>query len=306
MKIKKLSLTIVFFVITVIAYVAASLHFCYTTKPEITNHEFPFSITYEYKGETKTLSGIFECEYSGSSTIHGEHRRYWEGESRYINPVNPEYPHIIEENEEMQTTLAIQENMYAGYFMGDPLYKDDYLVNGLEEIEPYIEYYDYKNDISLNDENRDEILESIGFKVIDFTYAEPIENSFSFSGIQYEGDNVIIFIGILVGFFLLCLIFVRKDQEYQYTAFDKTGILLNFLLGIIVIPFISIICMLFAITESNVELINQITNSIPPIAVLCLALSVVFRRKGFSKPGFYIQFGGIALFLLILVLDVIF
>ena len=101
MKIKKLSLTMIFLAITIIAYIAATVLFCYTTKPEITNHEFPFSITYEYKGETKTLSGIFECEYSGSNTIHGEHRRYWEGESRYINPVNPENPHIIEENEEI-------------------------------------------------------------------------------------------------------------------------------------------------------------------------------------------------------------
>ena len=306
MKIKKLTSTMIFLVITMIAYVAASLHFCYTTKPEITNHEFPFSITYEYKGETKTLSGIFECEYSGSSTIHGEHRRYWEGESKYINPINPENPHIIEENEEMQTVLAIQEDMYAGYFMGDPMYKNHYSDQGLEVAEPYIEYYDYKNNISLNDENRDEILESIGFKLIDYTYEEPIENSFSFSGSQYEADNVTIFIGILLVFFILCLIFVRKDKEYQYTKLDKIGIGLNFLVGIVVVPFTSVVCMLFGIVESNIELVNQITYSTPPFAILCLALSVVFRRKGFSKPGFYIQFGGIALFLLILVLDVIF
>jgi hypothetical protein len=64
--------------------------FCYTTKPKITQAEFPFSITYEYKGETNTLSGVFECEYSGSNTIHGEHDRYWMGESKYDNPDNME------------------------------------------------------------------------------------------------------------------------------------------------------------------------------------------------------------------------
>ena len=196
--------------------------------------------------------------------------------------------------------------MYAGYFMGDPMYKNHYSDLGFDVAEPYIEYYDYKNNISLNDENRDEILESIGFKLIDYTYAEPIENSFSFSGIQYEADNVTIFIGILLVFFILCLIFVRKDKEYQYTKLDKIGIGLNFLVGIVVVPFTSVVCMLFGIVESNIELVNQITYSTPPFAILCLALSVVFRRKGFSKPGFYIQFGGIALFLLILVLDVIF
>ena len=64
-----------------------------------------------------------------------------------------------------------------------------------------------------------------------------------------------------------------------------------------------VVCMLFGIVESNVELINQITYNIPSIAILCLALSVVFRRKGFSKTGFFIQFGGILPFVLVFVLD---
>ena len=296
----------IFLTITVIAYIVASVLFCYTTKPKVLKCEFPFSITYEYKGETNTLSGIYECEYSGSNTIHGEHNRYWDGESKYENPKNVENPNIVEQNDEMQTLLAVHENMDAGYFMGDPLYKDHYKLYDLEGAEPYIEYYDYKNDISSDEENRDEIMESIGFKIIDFTYAEPIDNSFSFSGIKYEADNVIIFMAILLVFFLLCLIFVHKDKEYQYSKLDKLGIILNFLVGIIAMPFISIVCILFGLVESNVELINQIIYNIPPITILCLALSIVFRRKGFSKTGFFIQFGGILLFVLTCVLETLF
>ena len=134
MKIKKLLSTIIFLAITMIAYVVASVFFCYTTKPEVTKGEFPFSLTYEYKGETKTLSGVFECEYAGSNTIQGEHNRYWDEEIKYENPENVESPHIVEENEEKQTMLAVQANLSAGYFMGDPLYKDYYKEYGIEVL----------------------------------------------------------------------------------------------------------------------------------------------------------------------------
>ena len=196
--------------------------------------------------------------------------------------------------------------MYAGYFMGDPLYKDYYAEYGLAGVEPYIEYQDSKNEISLDEENKEEILESIGFKIVDYTYAEPIENSFSFSGIEYKADHVVIFIAISVVCLILCLIFVRKDKAYQYTKLDKFGIFLNFLMGIVVIPSLSVLCMAFGIVESNVEFVNQITYNIPPFAILCLALSVVFRRKGFSKTGFYIQFGTIIPFVLALVAEYLF
>lgn len=296
----------IIFGITAIVYIAATLLFCYTTKPAVTKGEFPFSVTYEYKGETGTLSGVLECEYSGSYTIHGEHHRYWREETRYDNPDHVENPFVIDQNEELQTTLSLHENMSAGYFMGDPLYADYYLNYGLAGVEPQVSYYDYKNEIFLEAANREDVLESVGFKIIDFTYPEPLENRFSFSGISYKADNVMIFIAIMLVFFLLCLIFVRKDKEYRYSRLDKLGIIFNFLVGIVAVPFISFFCILFGIVESHIELINQITYNTPSIAILCLALSVVLRRKGYPKTGFFIQFGGILLFVLILVLDTVF
>ena len=190
--------------------------------------------------------------------------------------------------------------------MGDPLYKDYYKEYGLDGIEPYIEYYDYKNNTYLEEENKEEVLESIGFRLIDFTYAEPVENSFSFSGIRYEADNILLFVAIVLIYFILCLIFVRRDKEYQYSKFDKVGIVLNYLVGIFAVPFIYFICMFFSIVETGVAFFDQLIYTIPPITILCLALSVVFRRKGFSKTGFFIQFGGILLFILIIILGVLF
>lgn len=303
MKTRKLLLPSIFLVVTIIAYIVASLAFCYTTKPEISEGEFPFSVTYEYKGETGTLSGIYKCNFSGSSTIAGEHKRHWDGESIIEYDGEYDIPNVIYQDETM--SLAVFENMSAGYFMGDPLYADRYIDYGYDAPHPNIEYYDYVNDVSLNEENREEILEEIGFELIDFTYPEPIDNSFSLSGIRYEADNLIIFTAILLLFMLACLIFVRRDKEYKYSALDKAGIVLNFIMGIFAIPFIAIICFFFGIVESNLELINQITYSIPPFAILCLGLSVVFRRKGFSKTGFFIQFAGLVPFILLLILDVV-
>ena len=306
MKTKKLSAARILLAVAMVVYLVATVFFCYTTKPEVTTGEFPFSITYEYKGQTGTLSGVLKCEFSGSNTIFGEHNRYWSQDTIYDNPENLEYPFVIEQNDELETTLSLYENMYAGYFMGDPLDKDYYEVYGQGSVEPSVSYYDYKNEIFLDDENAEEVLESIDFKIIDFTYAEPIENSFSFSGIKYEADNVIIFVALLLVFLLLCLIFVRKDKDYQYSKLDKFGIVLNLLVGIVAVPFISFLCVLFGIVESDVKIIDQIIYNIPPFTILCLALSVVFRRKGYAKTGFFIQFGGILLFGLFLVLEAIF
>ncbi|MBR5479168.1 MAG: hypothetical protein IKU84_03235 [Clostridia bacterium] len=301
MKTKKFFLPSIFIAVTIIVYIVATIIFCYTTKPAVTKGEFPFSITYEYKGETKTLAGVFDCKFSNSYTTLGEHDRHWIGEARYVNPENTEDPHIVDENIEMQTTLSVHENMDAGYFMGDPLYKDYYQELGHEGPEPFVQHYDYQNNIELDGENKDEVLESIGFKIIDFTYAEPIENSFSFSGIAYKADNIIIFVAISLLCLLACLIFVRKDKEYKYSVLDKIGIVLNLLVAILAVPFIYSVCTLFGIL-GGAELLDQIIYNLPPITILCLALSIVFRRKGFSRTGFFIQFGGVLPFMVIFVI----
>ena len=302
MNTKKFLLPSIFLAITIVAYIAASLIFCYTTKPLVETGEFPFSITYEYKGETNTLSGVYKCKFSGSSTIYDMHDRYWEGES--IIPYDGEYdiPNIIESTDTM--SVAIFENMDAGYFMGDPLYKEWYASYGLEGPEPRVDYHDYENEIHIDFENDEEVLAEIGLKILDYTYAEPIENSFSFSGVMYEADNVPIFVLISLVFLVLCLIFVRKDKEYKYTYLDKSGIILNFIIGIVALPFITLICWLFGIFGGG-DILSQIIYSTPSIAIVCLALSVVLRRKGVSKTGFFIQFVGIAMFSAFIIIDAI-
>ena len=296
MKTKKFVLPAVLLAGLLIAYAAFSVIFCYNTKPAVSEGEFPFSITYEYLGETKTISGVYSCKFEGSQTVFREHDRYWRGEITYT-----EGDYFVFQ-EEMKT-LAVQPHMVAGYFMGDPLYRDFYQVYGLEGPEPYAEYYDYENEISITDFDKDEELAAIGFRFVDFSYAQPIENSFSFSGVEYEADNIIFFVALMLVFLLVCIIFVRKDKEYKYSYLDKSCIIVNFIVGIIAVPFIFIICTLYGLVGSSYEWIDQFIYNIPPISIFCLALSVVFRRKGFSKTGFFVQFGGILFFVMFLLLD---
>lgn len=136
-------------------------------------------------------------------------------------------------------------------------------------------------------------------------YSLYIENSFSFSGIQYKADNIIFFVVIAILFFIACLIFIRRDKEYKYSILDKVGIAVNFLVGIVVIPFVTIVCFLFGIVESGVEIVNQTIYNIPPLSIMCLALFVIFRRKGFSKTGFFIQLVGVIPFVIFIILDLI-
>jgi hypothetical protein len=175
----------------------------------------------------------------------------------------------------------------------------------MEEPKAYVEYYDYENDISISGYHNEEELAAVGFRVLDFYYGKPIENSFSFSGVSYEPDNIIFFVTLMLIFLLICIIFVRKDKEYKYSSFDIAGIVFNFIMGIVAVPFITLICTMFGLIGSGYEWIDQCIYNIPSFTILCLALSVMLRRKGYSKQGFFIQFGGILAFVLMLLTDLI-
>ena len=57
-------------------------------RPEIKEGEFSFTVTYEYNGEIKTVSGVYVCEFSGISwALDGGYHRAWNG---YIKGGEPE------------------------------------------------------------------------------------------------------------------------------------------------------------------------------------------------------------------------
>jgi hypothetical protein len=48
--------------------------------PTVTEHEFPYSVTYKLNGETKTLEGVYKCTYEGFSEGENPRDRYYSGE----------------------------------------------------------------------------------------------------------------------------------------------------------------------------------------------------------------------------------
>ena len=137
-------------------------------RPEIKTGEFNFSVTYEYGGETKTISGVYVCEYDGLDwAIDGGYYREWRG-------------YIKDDAYEEQIKLGVAPDggvvelnlgLDSDCFMGDPDYYSD------EPFAPWIsvrivdEGLSFENDAEL-------IAEVYGARVISYECDEPITNSF--------------------------------------------------------------------------------------------------------------------------------
>ena len=137
-------------------------------RPEIKSGEFNFSVTYEYGGETRTVSGVYVCRFEGVDwVLDGGYYREWSG-------------HIKGNTTEEIITLGTAEDggvieLYLAFdpdhFMGDFHWEED---------EPFMPYLSVK----LFDEglyfqcDAEIIAETYGARIISYEYDEPIENSF--------------------------------------------------------------------------------------------------------------------------------
>ena len=134
-------------------------------RPKVKSGEFNYSVTYEYKGELKTVSGVYVCEYDGVVwwTINSDPYVNWE--TRLEGELNTESIPICttDDGGEIFITLLL----YPEYFMGDPEYAD---------FEPVARVELFYDDSQSDDE---ELIAEYGVKLVGFEYDEPIENSFS-------------------------------------------------------------------------------------------------------------------------------
>ena len=139
-------------------------------QPEIKKAEFDFSVTYEFNGETKTVSGVYVCEYNGKSwAIDGGWSRDWKG---YIKDGAEEDIIIIGTTKD-GNLVELNLAMLPEYFM------DDFVVGYHDAPQPYIS-------VRLVDDEGltflcepDEVEAHCGAKIISYEYDEPIQNSFS-------------------------------------------------------------------------------------------------------------------------------
>ena len=86
-------------------------------KPEVTQQEFPFTVTYSYQGETKTISDVFVGEYVRTAKYLGDDSVIWYGYIQEHNRLESDFYRVGETGGQ---AFSINLNLEPGYLMGDP------------------------------------------------------------------------------------------------------------------------------------------------------------------------------------------
>lgn len=103
---------------------------------------------------------------------------------------------------------------------------------------------------------------------------------------------------------------IRKRKEYKYSMLDTSGIILNFVLGVMVYPPLCVAAALLGIgrfaTEPFLIFLEgaavALGRILPAICVAGIGASIILRRK--ERPGlsFLVQFAGAAWFCVTMIL----
>ena len=257
-------------------------------KPAVQKQEFPFSITYTYQGEQKTIFKVFVAEHTAFAKYLGDKPLAWFG---YIQDQDMLSPDFIRIGGDDSYALSINLNLEPGWLMGDKAYAGSTCApTGLG--------------IRLEDGHRitePEELEALGFRLDGWEYPQPIENRFSFGGFSLSSEAVLYTSAIAIAALLLSLIFVEKDPEQTSRKLNKIGIAMNLLVVVFAFPFILIVSTLSEIL-GDTSALQQVLYLTPALTLTCVSASVVLRRRGYSLPGLLIQFIGPALFTLVVLI----
>ena len=108
-------------VVYLVATIALVLLGYSVRKPKVAQQEFPFTITYSYQGETKTISDVYVAEYVSRAKYLGDASVAWSGYIRDRSRLESDYYRIAENGGEV---FSIDLNIVPGYLMGDPRFAD--------------------------------------------------------------------------------------------------------------------------------------------------------------------------------------
>ena len=255
-------------------------------EPAVKMQEFPFTITYTYRGSTRTIEEVYVAEYSRNDQYIGDDDITWYGYVRDWNRLESDYCRVVEEE---GRTFFINLNIEPGYLMGDPDYADAVIAPSGVSFDTTVD-----SDMGLTDP---EELEKLGFTIDGYDYPEPIENRFRWGGISLSSQATMFTAALSAAALVACLILIRREPGVTYGILDKLSIGLNFLVAIIAFPFILITSVLSEIL-SDATAWQQLLYLAPAITVLGIAASVVLRRMGHKVVSFVIQFLGPVIFAL--------
>ena len=269
-------------VIGIVIAIAASLLTSMQKAPTVTEQDFDFSITYKLDGETKTLSGVYRCRFTGFGKDGIDPLcRYYKGE------------YIVDENTSPSRLFTIaNEGDYELYIVA--LFNDSYLMGDVEN-DSYEACHEapslYAEDKECNQYDETNLPDVFDAEIISWDYPKPIENTFyftSFSGLYVINMGVMCIVGILT--LILCMIFVKKGDGVAYSGLDQIGAALNFAAMLFAFPVIFIASSFIQAYPTAPDWIYQVYLCIPQIIPFSVAASLSLRRKGFRKSGFCIQF----------------
>ena len=274
-------------------YLAATLALVFRyysiQKPAVERQEFPVSITYSYQGKTKTISDVYVAEYVRTAKYMKDDPTAWYGYMKDEDILVGGFSHIEEDDGE---AFCINLNIEPGFLMGDPRYADSV-------CQPSAVYHDSENT------NEDPAkLEQIGFTIVSWQYPEPIENTFSFGGICLSSEATILTASIAVAVLLVCVAVINKERKSAYGGINKVSIALNFLIMLIVFPFVLITATLSEILGDE-SILQQLLYLAPALTAVGVAASVTSRRMGHKYISFFVQFAGPVAFALVLVCDLL-
>lgn len=290
MKNKKLFIPTIILIAAILASATYMVISSIAKKPTTTEGEFLFSITYELDGETVTINDVYRARFVKNDGFANTKSRMYVGEIGNRGENNTIYTLKEDEN----TCVELWTNFYPDYLMGDPEY--DYFDE--KAFEPQIYYYDAEG----QEYSDEETLLAQGIKLIGFEYPTPIENSLVFSHISYLSSAVVLPTLIIALLALVAIIiFVKKDKELKYKAIDIVSLVLNFVIGFALIPYISIAAMLIDINGGGPDFYYQVFYFFPLIFVLCIAASIALRRKGYGVKALVTELVGPVVFALFLV-----
>ena len=284
MNIKKLKLPAIIITVGLILAAASCLLTGILKEPVIKEHEFNYSVTYKLDGEVKTYEGGFNCSFDGYDESDDPTLRQYIGVHTKDGNIRDAFWFTVAQKDGVE--LSIVTDLDAAYLMGDSD-KHEY-ESGLED--PYLEAVDAEG-------CGVEVSDKFDVEIISWEYPEPIENSFKFVGFSrlYATSMLtMLLVGILT--IIACAVFVKKDYDVIYKALDKYSTIANFVVGLVVIPFITLVIFLLPLTMEAESFICQIYLCIPALTAFSIAASIALRRKGFTKSGLLVQFACPALF----------
>ena len=82
---------------------------------------------------------------------------------------------------------------------------------------------------------------------------------------------------------------MRKNDDVSYELFDYISIAVNCIIGIVAIPFITIVIFFLPLVMDSGSLMYQIYLCIPALTAFALAASVALRRNGLTRSGLVVQ-----------------